>query len=428
MEGGSWMMGIDLLAAGTEYLCAMLVMSAFFARRNRNKWIQLGAVLLCGFVHICLSMFTNSWPMALRSAFIWANCFLVCEICYCGSTWKRILIILLFWAVAFAIDMSVLTVCMAVMGRSAKTALSPSTGYLISMLIARTLLLSVCFACDHIVRRQHRKQERNGVIWVCLLLIPLYTIIAISAIFSNAMEGGALSGNAVVLSGGLLCVNILLCLVVNKLEQNRLMEKEKKQLQAEAAHNLELAKMYQDSFKQQRKITHEFHNQLDAMGNLLAQGEHSRALDYVRHLQATAQEVVPFIRTNHPMVDAILNQKYQQAAKEGIGMRIDCNDLSAIPLEDGDLVTLLGNILDNAILASTQTEEKQILLRLWQAQGVYQLIVRNSCQSHRVESTKQARMLHGFGLELVCAVLEKYGYPYFFDQIDNLYVFSAVLG
>lgn len=422
------MIGIELLASATEYLCGMLVMAAFFARRQSDKWFQLSAVLLCGLVHICLSMFTNNWPLAPRTALILANWFLACEICYCGNTWKRILIILLFWAVAFAIDMSVLTVCMTVMNWSAKMAVSPSASYLISMLSARSLLLSVSFGCGYIVRRQNRKQESSGVIWVCLLLILLYTIVGTGALISNAMEGGVLTSSVVALSGGLLCINVLLCLVVNKLEQNRLAEEEKRKLQAEAAQNLELAKTYQDSFNQQRKITHEFRNQLDAMGNLLAQEEYDRAADYVRHLQRTSQEIAPSINTNHPMVDAVLNQKYQQAAQKGIGMLLYCNDLAAIPLEDGDLVTLLGNILDNAISASAQTKEKQIWMRLWQEQGVYQLIVRNSCPDSPVEYGEQERIFHGFGMGLVRSVLEKYGYPYFSDQIDDLYVFSAALG
>lgn len=422
------MIGIELLASVTEYLCGMLVITAFFNRPKSSKWLQLSTVLLCGLVHICLSMFTNNWPLAPRTALILANWFLVCETCYCGSFWKRILIILLFCAVAFAIDMSVLTMCMAVMNWSAKVAVSPSASYLISMLSARSLLLSISFGCGYIVRHQERKQESSSGIWVCLLLIPLYTIVGTGALISNAMEGGVLSSGVVALSGGLLCINVLLCLAINRLEQNRLAEEEKQKLQTEAAHNLQLAKTYQDSFNQQRKITHEFRNQLDVMGNLLTQKEYDRAADYVRHLQSTSQEIAPSIRTNHPIVDAVLNQKYQQAAQKGIGMLLYCNDLSAIPLEDGDLVTLLGNVLDNAISASAQTDEKQIWMRLWQEQGVYQLIVRNSCPESPIAYGEQEHIFHGFGIGLVRAVLEKYGYPYFSDQIDDLYVFSAVLG
>ena len=189
-----------------------------------------------------------------------------------------------------------------------------------------------------------------------------------------------------------------------------------------------MAKTYQDSFNQQRKITHEFRNQLDAVGNLLAQKEYDRAADYIRHLQNTSQEIAPSVRTGHPMVDAVLNQKYQQAAQKGISMLLYCNDLSAIPLEDGELVTLLGNLLDNAISASAQTDEKQIWMRLWQEQGVYQLIVRNSCPEAPAAYGEQEGIFHGFGMGLVSAVLEKHDYPYYADRIGTQFIFSAILG
>lgn len=107
-------------------------------------------------------------------------------------------------------------------------------------------------------------------------------------------------------------------------------------------------------------------------------------------------------------------------------MLLYCNDLSEIPLEASNLVTLLGNILDNAISASAQTEEKQIWMRLWQDQRVYQLVVRNSCPEQPFEHEAQERIFHGFGTDLVSVVLEKYDYPYYSQQIGTLYIFFSV--
>lgn len=425
MERKELMMIAESLASAVEYLCIFLVLLAFFSPKER-RWFTVGTTLLCGLFHIFLS--NSDMTLSMRMLLLLLNGLLVCEICFDGNTGKKILILFLFWAVAFAIDMSVLTVCTAIMDEPAQTAIAPNASYLFSMLSARSLLLTVSFGCGHIVHRQKRDQKGSGVIWLCLLLIPLYTIVATGALISNAMEGGALSGGMVALSGGLLCINVVLCLVVNRLEQNRLAEEEKQKLQTEAAHNLQMAKTYQDSFNQQRKITHEFRNQLDSVGNLLAQKEYNRAADYVRHLQSASQELAPSVKTGHPMVDAVLNQKYQQATQKGISMLLYCNDLSAIPLEDGELVTLLGNLLDNAISASAQTDEKQIWMRLWQEQGVYQLIVRNSCPEAPIAYGEQERIFHGFGMGLVSAVLEKYDYPYYADRIGAQFVFSAILG
>lgn len=223
-------------------------------------------------------------------------------------------------------------------------------------------------------------------------------------------------------------INILLCTVVNRLEQIRESEAERQRLQAEAVHNLDLAKNYQDSFNEQRKITHEFQNQLAAVDDLLSRKEYDRAVGYVRHLRKTTYEIIPAICTNHPIADAVLNQKYQQAIQKGVGMLLFCNDLSGIPMEDGDLVTLLGNILDNAITASAQTQEKDVWVRLWQEQGAYQFTVRNSCLEKPAVRSPYEERYHGFGTGLATAVLDKYQYPYSATQEGTTYIFSTILG
>lgn len=414
----------DLLASAVEFFCILIVLSAFFPRRD-HSWYALCTALLCGVFHVCLS--TSGFALTIRMPLVFLIGFFVSEVCFQGKRRKKFFVLLVFWAITYAIDISVLTVCMTVQGSSAQAVVSQDSSYLFSMLSARSLHLSVSFGCGYIVRRQKRKQE-GSMMWLCLVVIPIYTIMGTGALISNAMNGGALSGGIVVLSGGLLCINVLLCLAANKLEQVRHAEAEKRKLQEEASHNLQLAKTYQDSFAQQRKITHEFRNQLSAIGGLLAQQEYDRATDFVNHLQRKTQETVPLIHTNHPMVDAVLNQKYQMATQIGIGIQLYCNDLSAIPMEDGDLVTLLGNILDNAIVASAQTQEKQVWVHLWQEQNICQLVVRNSFSEASSDRGDRERMLHGFGTGLVAAVLDKYGYPYYSGQIGDKYVFSALLG
>lgn len=423
------MIGIDLLASATEYLCGLLVLKAFFPQRERKKWMQASTLILFGIIHIGLSMLPNDWQLLPKTALILINWFFASRMCFTGGIWKEILIVLSFWAVVFAVDLLVLSVCMAIINGSAKQAVSENASYLLSVLASRSILLSISFGCSYIVRRQNHRQTKTGGGWIFLLLIPLYTIMAIGGLISNViLDGGELSSGVIILCGGLLAINVLLCTVVNRLEQSRKSEQEKKQLQTEAAHNLDLAKSYQDSFSEQRKITHEFQNQLAAVDDLLSRKEYDRAASYVRHLRKTTHKSIPAIRTNHPIADAILNQKYQQAIQKGVGMLLYCNDLSGIPMEDGDLVTLLGNILDNAIAASAQTQEKDVWVRLWQEQGVYQFTVRNSCLEKPVARSFCEERYHGFGTGLATTVLDKYQYPYNAAQNDTTYVFSAILG
>ena len=332
------MIEIELLAAVIEYAGMLLVLSAFFLSRNNRKLITTLVVCVSASVHICLSVFAPTLPQLPRTVLLLVNFYLVSCVRFQGSFLKKILAVLLYWALAYTIDFSVLTLESAIAGKPAETVLFQEFIYLFGVLCSRSLLLMISLSCGHFARRQRHQREfgKSGTLWTVLLLIPLYTIVGMGALFNSTMAGGALSGGIVALSGGLLCVNLILCLVINKLEQSQFVEEENRILHSEATHNLELAKTYHDFFAQQRKITHEFRNQMDVIGDLLAQGEYNRTKDYIQHLRCSIQEFVPWVHTNHPMVDAVLNQKYQEAVRKGISVMVSCNDLSEVPLEDSD--------------------------------------------------------------------------------------------
>lgn len=425
--------GIELLDSATAYFGVLILLSVFFSGRKDKKWGQASALIICGILQIWLSIFPNDWFPLPKMILILANWSFVSIICFTGPIWKQALVIFLYWAIVFALRftvfMSVSTVGTTILNWSSRMGLSMTDGYLLSMLVSWSIVLFVSFGSGYAVRHLGCRQGKNGVGGSYLLFIPLYTLVAAGALISNAiMIDRRLSLGVISLGGGLALISFILCIAIYKLEKNREAEAEKQKLQAEAAHNLETAKNYQESFNQQRRITHDFRNQLDTIQSLLESKEFERAADYVQHLQCTTQEIAPAIRTNHPIADAILNQKYQQAAQKGIGMLLSCNDLSAISLEDGDLVTLLGNILDNAIAASAQTKEKDIRVRLWQEQGVYQFVVRNSCLETPAARNPNEQFLHGFGTGLAYAVLDKYHYPYSANRSGTTYIFAAIIG
>ena len=50
-------------------------------------------------------------------------------------------------------------------------------------------------------------------------------------------------------------------------------------------------------------------------------------------------------------MDLILNSKKKQADSEGIAFSIGSNMIGDVPFKDGETISLLGNLLDNAIEA-----------------------------------------------------------------------------
>ena len=64
-------------------------------------------------------------------------------------------------------------------------------------------------------------------------------------------------------------------------------------------------------------------------------------------------------------MSALLLGKTAQAAERGVQLRIDDRtDLSALPVEQRDAVTILGNLVDNALDAVSERAERVVVVEL----------------------------------------------------------------
>ncbi|MDD3238482.1 MAG: sensor histidine kinase [Lachnospira sp.] len=103
-----------------------------------------------------------------------------------------------------------------------------------------------------------------------------------------------------------------------------------------------------------RANNHDFINKLHVILGLIQMGKTSEACEYITHIssiqQAILQNIVKHIED--PSVAALLIGKYAQAAELNIQFSVETGSSlsrSDISLPSGDLVTIIGNLLDNAM-------------------------------------------------------------------------------
>ena len=130
------------------------------------------------------------------------------------------------------------------------------------------------------------------------------------------------------------------------------------------------------------------------------------------------------IDTNHMIVNAVLNAKYQEAQESGIGVTIKINDLSGWRMAYNDVTILLANLLDNAIEACKLCEDKKhIWFKCVQESGKIILSVKNTyCEMNR----KKKEGLHGIGLKNVEHVITSYGGNYSIKKIQGKFIVTIL--
>ena len=150
---------------------------------------------------------------------------------------------------------------------------------------------------------------------------------------------------------------------------------------------------------------------------LLKKGDTQAAAALAERLTESISVEMAAVNTNHPVVDAVLNQKFHTAKEQGVSMTFRVGDMGGLCLDEEETVILLSNLLDNAIHECVkvvrQGRNAVIHVKLVQEDGKLIFSVRNPIVE-KVQATDgivldSSRGMHGVGLMNVKAVVDKYG-------------------
>lgn len=166
--------------------------------------------------------------------------------------------------------------------------------------------------------------------------------------------------------------------------------------------------------RESRKIQHDMKHRLVVAEQLLNRGDVRAAELYIRRFLEELDGIGAF-----PVGDCawktVLEIKKKKAAKKEIMVQMDTGELVLGRIEELDVCVLLGNLLDNAIEAEELLKEgRQIRLHMREEFGIVFITIRNRIaesvlqKNRRLQSTKQNRGMHGFGIASVRGIVRKY--------------------
>ena len=130
-----------------------------------------------------------------------------------------------------------------------------------------------------------------------------------------------------------------------------------------------------------RAQTHEFANQLHTISGLVQLGEYDAVRDLVGTLTRRRAEISDAVtqRISDPAVAALLIAKTSLAAESGVALAL-APESHLAPLDPAlatDVITLLGNLIDNAVDVSVGAPEPGVTVEIDDSDGL-EIIVRDS--------------------------------------------------
>jgi len=287
-----------------------------------------------------------------------------------------------------------------------------------------------------IITRTFNKTDKAGLstrTWFRHLVIPFGSL-ALICLVSITMDTGIskeMGRSLFAFAMGLMCLTVYIYYFLKR-DFNREIESEKNKMLYHHAEELQTAyNQLRDERERLAKDNHEFKNKVVAWSSLLRNGEYSELLEMMGKENSISTANSDVLSTGNRAIDVVLNAKYFEAVNKGISFEFNLNNLTDVHIDATDLIILLSNVLNNAIEACEKCDSNPEIA----VKGVYKLnrfilTVRNTYNGElndNLGTTKEDKSLHGYGIEAITNIVNKYNGHYYFEHEGNLFTTYIVI-
>ncbi len=127
------------------------------------------------------------------------------------------------------------------------------------------------------------------------------------------------------------------------------------------------------------------------------------------------QHLIEKVGAGNTIIDALLHHKRQKCIGSGIEFNVKMGEIPEMKMQETELVSLLGNLLDNAIEAAEKAQAPFVSISAVATKGVWSIKVSNAKSSaitpldRNMRTTKQDATNHGMGLKIIKQIIHKHG-------------------
>lgn len=235
----------------------------------------------------------------------------------------------------------------------------------------------------------------------------------------------------------LIALIIIFCLTTYSRIAITLEENAMNKIQIEkAAIESEYNSQIDDKLQQLHTLRHDMKNHLLIIDSLSADGKNKQIHDYIHKITDELNQTQTISSTSST-ISALLNSKKLICDDNKIAFDTQL-DFNNIYINDFTIITVLGNILDNAITAASKLDNGYINLAIKQADTYLAIHCKNNHHekikkregrfiSSKPSSGSKANPLHGLGLISVTNNVNKYGGTIDINYNDTTFIVDILI-
>ena len=336
-----------------------------------------------------------------------------------GSKWKKIIMACCYYMLAIVPEFLFAAITEAYGVTGTENEFQSEVEKTLAILLMKTMTFLLVKCVNQITRKKNYLTIENKSFTV-LLTLPVATIIIFMCIYYSHLSFTGV--NRIMIPIGavlLLMTNVFIFTIFDKLiEKSEEVKKMELLYQKSRAENIN--QKYINKVNEDKKaFLHDVNKFLCITASLIGSKENHELDKMVKHLGIRIEELENYNYCAEPVLNSILCERKFVAESKGILYKVRLgNNLRIDFIEDLDLISIVGNLLDNAIEAAERAEkDKHVVCHMYMGNDSHFLVMgfRNNYivplikEKERYISTKRDSSNHGIGLHTVKKLVEKYG-------------------
>lgn len=273
--------------------------------------------------------------------------------------------------------------------------------------------------------------------FIYFLLLLIFTILCSFVFISMGLNTKKETVQSITLLAFLLSITMIVLLIsiydkiIDFLQEAALRQLKLQKYELNQSFYDELSEKTQ----QLSSLKHDFKNHLTIISGWLNQKKYKELHDYLGSIMDYVDLSSDIVITKNQTISSILHAKKSQCDRLGIRLEYNLEFEEIYKISDMDLIIMLGNILDNAIEATSKTAEKDRYVSLTMEQSKSYLIVscQNSFKEKPIEkngiliTTKKEKNIHGIGLSNIIETCKKYNGEYKYQYDETMFQIQLLL-
>lgn len=253
---------------------------------------------------------------------------------------------------------------------------------------------------------------------ILYVIVPLYQALMLFMYYYNCKEFNsyvAVYGISFCVLG--LLIDFLIIYFQTILERKQEMEIRLDEIRKQRDYELQYCRQADKNMEQMQALRRDFLKRLQAVYEMIHTGQEESQIEKMldeSELRLRASSLIQYCENS--VVNALISVKAQEAAAQGVLFDVQCSLSEVSKIEEIDLCSLFGNLLDNALEECGRVGAGERSIRLWSdIKGGYQAVqVENTCRNIKrsgeyfFTTDKADKDNHGIGMRLIEQICKKY--------------------